>query len=112
MISKSVWTCVKGPLSLRDYQKLDFFADNEPPEFVVIPGNINITTEAGESFGIASWDIPMVSDNSDNFTLQSTHQPGDMFDIGPTTVIYTLTDPAGNTVTASFTVFVRGMYGF
>ena len=79
---------------------------------MVIPTNINITTEAGESFGLASWDIPTVSDNSGNFTLNSTHQPGDMFDIGPTTVTYTLTDAAGNTVTASFMVFVRGMYRF
>ena len=77
---------------------------------MVIPGNINITTEAGESFGLASWDVPMVTENSGNFTLRSSHQPGDMFDIGPTIVTYTITDPAGNTATASFIVFVTGMY--
>ena len=85
-------------------------SDEEAPIFLTVPGNISITIDAGESSGRATWDIPTVSDNSGNFTLTSSHQPGDMFDIGPTTVTYTLTDAAGNTVTASFTVFVRGRY--
>ena len=70
--------------------------------------NINITTGAGQPFGIATWDIPTVSDNSGNYTLSSTHQPGDAFPIGNTTVTYTIMDQAGNIAEAQFVVHVTG----
>ena len=99
--------------SLFECQPLQYFLlDEEAPMILTVPGDINITTDAGEPFGTATWDIPTVSANFSNYTLSSTHEPGDMFDIGATTVIYTLTDAAGNTDTVSFTVFVRGMYQY
>ncbi|HRI26426.1 MAG TPA: HYR domain-containing protein [Chitinophagales bacterium] len=39
-------------------------------------------------------------------TITSTHQPGDIFQLGNTTVVYTATDGAGNTSTCSFVVTV------
>ena len=79
--------------------------------FLTFPEDINITTDEGESFGTAYWDTPKVFD-MDNFTVNSTHKPGDMFDIGSTTVTYVVRDIEGNTNQATFTVFVRGWYRF
>ena len=70
--------------------------------------DFNISTEAGQPFGKATWDIPTVSDNSGNYTLSSTHQPGDTFNIGDTTVTYTIIDQAGNMAEAEFLVHVIG----
>ncbi|OWY21861.1 hypothetical protein B6N25_08390 [Sphingobacteriales bacterium TSM_CSS] len=38
--------------------------------------------------------------------ITSTHQPGDIFPLGNTTVVYTATDGAGNTTTCSFVITV------
>ena len=78
------------------------------PVFLSNPGNISIVTDPGESFGMATWQKPNVSDNSGEFSLFSTHQPGDKFSLGVTTVIYTANDTAGNTATIQFLVFVSG----
>ncbi len=53
-----------------------------------------------------SWTAPTASDNCE-VTLTSTHEPGDLFDLGTTTVVYTATDAAGNTATCSFDVTIN-----
>ena len=63
---------------------------------------------AGQPFGIATWDIPTVYDNSGKYTLTSTYQPGDTFNIGDTTVIYAIIDESGNMAGAQFVVQVTG----
>ncbi|XP_038074950.1 hyalin-like isoform X7 [Patiria miniata] len=80
--------------------------DDELPIFLSVPENINITTDDGQSFGTPNWDLPTASDNSGNFTLRCSHQPGDTFDIGTTTVTCTVTDEAGNTATVTFNIIV------
>lgn len=52
-----------------------------------------------------NWIVPTASDNCD-VTLTSTYEPGDIFDIGTTTVIYTAADNAGNSTTCSFDVTI------
>ena len=76
--------------------------------FLTSLDDITTNTEAGHAFGIATWDIPTVSDNSGNYTLSSTHLPGDAFTIGNTTVTYTIMDQAGNIAEVQFVVQVRG----
>ena len=83
-------------------------SDDEGPIFLSNPGNISIPTDPGEPFGTATWDIPAVLDNGGNVNVTSTHQPGDTFDIGSTTVVYTANDTAGNIATIKFVVFVSG----
>lgn len=53
-----------------------------------------------------SWQMPMTGDNSGLSTLVSTHNPGDSFPLGDTTVTYTAVDAAGNMVTCIFNVSV------
>ena len=72
---------------------------------IVQDADVNSTTAA------VSWTPPTASDNSGTVTsLTSTHNPGDVFDIGTTTVTYTATDPYLNEALASFTVTVRGKF--
>ena len=47
-------------------------------------------------------------DNLGIQTLTSTHNPGDSFPIGTTTVNYTSIDAAGNSATCTFNVVVSG----
>ena len=58
--------------------------------------------------GTVSWTAPTATDNSGTQTLTSTHNPGDSFPVGTTTVTYTSTDGSGNTVTCTFSVDVNG----
>ncbi|OWY19329.1 hypothetical protein C7N43_29210, partial [Sphingobacteriales bacterium UPWRP_1] len=52
----------------------------------------------------ATWTAPTATDNCSTPTLTSTANPGSLFGIGVTTVVYTATDASGNTATCSFTV--------
>ncbi|XP_071508204.1 uncharacterized protein [Diadema antillarum] len=54
----------------------------------------------------ATWTEPTASDNFGHVTLTSTHQPGDTFPIGRTTVTYTAVDPAGNVANCHFSVVI------
>lgn len=82
--------------------------DNEDP---VISGTLsdqNVNTDAGAATATVTWTPPTASDNSGTVTLSSTHNSGDMFPVGVTTVSYTAFDPDVNQVTVSFTVTVSG----
>ena len=57
-----------------------------------------------------TWTEPTATDNSGIVTLTSSHSPGSTFDIGTTTVTYTATDDAFNTVSDTFTVTVEGRH--
>ena len=46
---------------------------------------------------------------NEGVTVISSHNPGDTFPIGITTVTYTATDPYGNLATTSFNVVVTGI---
>ena len=75
--------------------------DTEAPELTACPANI--TLPAGTN--IATWDTPIASDNC-SFSLTSTHNSGDTFPVGCTTVTYIVTDACGNEASCSFEVCV------
>ncbi|WP_226742796.1 HYR domain-containing protein, partial [Polaribacter gangjinensis] len=54
-----------------------------------------------------TWTAPTVTDNCSVSTFVSSHQPGDFFPVGTTTVTYTATDIHGNVITSSFTVTIN-----
>ena len=65
--------------------------------------------DLNSSMANVSWTAPSASDNSGSpIQLQSTHNPGSLFGVGYTVVSYTALDSAGNEVTLTFTVNVRG----
>jgi regulation of enolase protein 1 (concanavalin A-like superfamily) len=70
------------------------------------PSNIIATATSGSGANV-NWTAPTASDNCGNVTLTSTHNPGDLFPIGVTTVTYTADDGNGNTATCSFDIQVE-----
>ncbi|TVR88079.1 MAG: HYR domain-containing protein, partial [Saprospirales bacterium] len=80
--------------------------DTQTPIIVNCPQDIIEENEEGECGSIVNWNEPGVIDNCPGVELSSTHEPGDFFEVGTTTVTYTATDDAGNTITCSFEVTV------
>ncbi|WP_373057450.1 HYR domain-containing protein [Zunongwangia sp. H14] len=81
--------------------------DNEAP-VVVCQEDITVTTEEGESFAVVDFEDATATDNCE-VTVEQTAGPasGSQFPVGTTTITYTATDAAGNTVECSFTVIVE-----
>jgi gliding motility-associated-like protein len=79
--------------------------DVTAPTFSNTPSSITIpaTTQCNATL---SWIEPTASDNCQLSSVTSTHKPADSFPIGTTRVVYTATDAAGLTTTASFTITV------
>ena len=73
-----------------------------------MPGGILHGTESGSATAVVTWTPPTASDNSGSPTLTSSHNPGDLFSIGDTSVTYTSVDPSGNTEIKTFTVSIYG----
>jgi YVTN family beta-propeller protein len=80
--------------------------DNEFPVIVNTPSNITQSNDAGVCKAAVSWTAATATDNCPGVTLVSSHQPGDVFPVGTTTVTYTATDAAGHVTTTSFMVTV------
>ena len=80
--------------------------DDENPIISGCPSDIIINSEVGVCNAIVTWVEPTATDNC-NITFTSTHQPGDTFPVGVTTVIYTAVDSSGNSVTCEFDVTVE-----
>src|SRR5690554_6533100 len=81
--------------------------DNEDPVFTACPSDIAQDVDAGSCDAVVTWTAPTFTDNCTGTTLTSTHNSGDTFPIGTTTVTYTATDGEGNTATCSFEVTVN-----
>ncbi|MFN8396488.1 MAG: HYR domain-containing protein, partial [Bacteroidia bacterium] len=69
-----------------------------PPSIIVTPTFVTCQMPV-------SWAMPSANDNC-SVSVSSTHQSGDVFPVGTTTVMYTAQDPSGNTTTCAFTVQV------
>src|SRR5690554_5423627 len=80
--------------------------DNEDPVFTACPSDIAQDVDAGSCDAVVTWTAPTFTDNCTGTTLTSTHNSGDTFPIGTTTVTYTATDAAGNVQTCSFDVVI------
>ena len=80
--------------------------DDEAPAIAGMPANITQSNDAGICGAAVGWTAPTGTDNCTVASLTSTHNIGDTFEVGTTTVTYTVTDLTGNTTTSSFTVTV------
>ncbi|XP_030830190.1 uncharacterized protein LOC588928 isoform X5 [Strongylocentrotus purpuratus] len=83
-----------------------FVIDNENAVFSGCPGDQNVNTDSGRATAVVKWTPPTATDNSGNQTLTSSHNPGDYFPLGNTTVNYTSTDTAGNIEMCTFLITV------
>ncbi len=82
--------------------------DNEDPT-IVCPDNIDTSVDGGICGAAVEFTAPEGMDNSGNVTVEQTAGPasGEVFPVGTTTVTFTATDEAGNTVDCSFDVIVK-----
>ncbi len=79
--------------------------DVESPAIAGCPTNMTVPANTAGCSAIVNWSSPVATDNC-SATLNSTHVSGSVFPLGTTTVMYTATDPAGNSSTCSFDVTV------
>ncbi|WP_198666921.1 HYR domain-containing protein [Taibaiella helva] len=75
--------------------------DNTAPVLTGCPASVQVNTGAGATGcdAVATWTEPAATDNctpAANLVWTKSHQPGDVFPVGTTTVTYTATDAAGN----------------
>ncbi|XP_071823795.1 uncharacterized protein [Apostichopus japonicus] len=80
--------------------------DSQRPS-LTCSGNIVLTVLDGVTERSVSWSEPVVMDNSGSVSLASqSHQSGDSFPVGTTTVLYTYQDPSGNVATCSYDIII------
>ncbi|CAN5894238.1 hypothetical protein BH11BAC7_BH11BAC7_11280 [soil metagenome] len=78
--------------------------DAEAPVISSMP-SVTVNNDAGQCGAVVTWTAPTITDNCSSLTTTQSHNSGDMFPVGNTTVTYTTSDGV-NTTTASFTVTV------
>lgn len=79
--------------------------DFTKPKIDNCPADIQLSASANCT-AIATWVPPVAFDNCKVSSFKSTHQPGESFPLGLTTVSYTAIDSSGNTITCSFEIEV------
>ena len=80
--------------------------DTQGPQ-VTCPQDIVVETTPGMCGALAIWEDPEFSDNCEVYIAGVSHDSGDTFPIGATTVVYNIADEAGNTAVCSFEVIVE-----
>jgi gliding motility-associated-like protein len=80
--------------------------DNVVPVITGCPSNITVNANATCKAAV-TWTAPTATDNCDDVSLTSSHDPGDTFPIGETPVKYTATDRDGNVSVCVFDVVVK-----
>ena len=79
--------------------------DSLPPTITGCPQSLEYTIPLGNTSRIVTWTEPTATDNSGMTpTVTQSHQPGDMFPVGTTQVLYTFSDAAGNEAICSFAI--------
>lgn len=81
--------------------------DMRLPTFNSAPSDMTINGIGTGCSAVATWVEPNVSDECGLASVTSTHNSGDTFNEGTTTVVYTATDNCGKTTTLAFTVTVN-----
>ena len=77
--------------------------DDQSPALIGMPSDITQTMDQDSCGAVVTWTPPTVNENCSQ-TLTASHNPGDYFGAGPTTVTYISSDPSGGADTASFTI--------
>jgi hypothetical protein len=78
--------------------------DTVKPKFPFCPANISLTTY--DSCAVATWVMPVATDNCSSATVTSAYQPGTCFKVGVRTITYTAKDLNNNIGICSFKVTV------
>ncbi|MDQ3140797.1 MAG: HYR domain-containing protein [Bacteroidota bacterium] len=79
--------------------------DLESPSFLYCPPNITVNPNQNCK-AVVQWIAPTAVDNCSQPIVTKSHNPGDTFSVGTTTVTYTATDACGNRINHVFTITV------
>jgi len=84
------------------------FKDHTPPYIVGLPeGDLHYDTDSGHCFATVDWDDPDYGDSCEGpVTLEQSHLSDTEFEVGTTTVEYTVTDACNNSTIHSFNIIV------
>ena len=77
-------------------------------EFTMCPDDIIKTLLIGQSRIFIAWQEPIISLEDRDITVTASHQPGDAFETGRTSVSYTAVDSLGNVGFCNFSIIVTG----
>ena len=80
--------------------------DTIAPYFIDCPADITVVPDSNNCEPVVTWIPPTGMDNCTP-SVSSTHNPGDNFPVGTTTVTYTVIDQSGNMNTCSFNVTIE-----
>jgi large repetitive protein len=81
--------------------------DVTAPTLTGCPSPITVNTDPGLCTAVVTWTPPTASDNCLGYTMVSSHNSGQAFPVGVSTVTYVATDASGNSNTCTFTVTVN-----
>lgn len=92
------------------YKRCDFnvlLSVDPTPPVCTPPQDISRTIPLGSGTTSITWTEPRATDNCGQVTLQSrTHEPGDQFGRGTTSVTYVFVDGSQNAVTCGFSITI------
>jgi gliding motility-associated-like protein len=80
--------------------------DNVDPVISGIPSDITMNAEPDRCGALVSWEPPEASDNCSINSFFGNYNPGDLFDVGTTTVTYIAEDQNSNTTSKSFNITI------
>jgi len=72
---------------------------------IICPSDIYVTSQPNDCKPVVTWNAVKATDNC-SAAVSSNYHSGDHFPVGTTKVIYTATDPSGNSSSCSFNVIV------
>lgn len=104
-VTTVTWTVTDGSGNTDDCTFNVTVTDTEVPAISNCVGDITANNDNGSCGKVVTWTPPTFTDNC-GATMTSTHNPGDFFPIGTTTVTYTVTDGSENVSTCVFDVTI------
>ena len=85
------WTATDASGNTATATQIITVEDNTPPAITGLPSNITTGNDVGSCNAAVTWAEPTVTDNCTAVAMTSSHNSGDIFTLGTTTVTYTAT---------------------
>jgi gliding motility-associated-like protein len=106
-ITTVIWTVTDAAGNMSTCSFDIIVIDEEAPTVVDCPTTITSGTDLSDCGAIVNWTVPTFTDNCGTVNVVSSHDSGDFFSVGTTTVTYTGTDASGNITQCTFDVIVN-----
>ena len=98
-------TDIYGNIALESFNVT--VVDDQAPSLSGLPADLSTDSLPGLCGATVAWADPAIDDNCGIASLETTNEPGSTFEVGTTTVTYTLIDVNGNATKDSFIVTIH-----